>query len=522
MRRTVLLAFLFFIGGTSSAWGQAGLERISRASPFTATCGGPAAGGTLYLNAEVEPWVSANPEDGENLVAVWQQDRWSNGGAQGNLTGVSFDRGRSWRLPTPPPFSRCAGGTAANGGDYDRASDPWVSFGGDGSAHQIALAISADQAISAILVSSSRDGGRTWGPITTLQRDTSAALFNDKESITADPRNGRFVYAVWDRLQVQNPANPASRFSGDTLFARSTDGGRTWEPTRTILDFPDNSNIQTLGNQIVVLGDGTLVNTFDLIDRGLPLVAVQRSTDRGVTWSAPIIVDVLFSSALQGQGVIDPFDGHPVRTGDLLPEAAADPRRRSDDVHIVWQDIRFTLAAPLPYFNDQIVIASSRDGGLTWSDPHRVSSNKLTQAFTGSVDVDEDGNVGVTYYDFTADDPGGGPLATDYWFASSDDRGTTFSSRRRLTERSFDMRTAPDARGFFVGDYEGLTSADGRFLPVFVSANSGNLANRTDVFTASVRAAAGTKSSRVARVSSRRLVRLVKAAGAIQGAVRSR
>ena len=529
MRRLLSFALplLLAMGGTTSALADS-LERISRASPFAANCGGPAAGGTLFTNAEVEPWVSANPDAGRNLVAVWQQDRWSNGGAQGNLTGVSFDRGGSWQRPTPPPFSRCAGGNAANGGDYDRASDPWVSFGGDGSAHQIALAVSADQTISAILVSSSRDGGRTWGRITTLQRDTSAALFNDKESITADPRNGRFVYAVWDRLQIQNPANPLSPFSGDTLFARSIDGGRTWEPTRTILDFPDNSNIQTLGNQIVVLSDGTLVNTFDLIDRGLPLVAVQRSTDHGATWSAPIIVDVLFSSAVQGQGVVDPFDLHPVRTGDLLPEAAADPRRRSDDVHIVWQDIRFTLAAPLPIFNDQIVIASSRDGGLTWTDPKRISSNKLTQAFTASVDVDEHGNVGVTYYDFTADDPSGGPLATDYWFTSSRDAGATFSPRRRLTERSFDMRTAPDARGFFVGDYEGLTSAGGQFLPVFVTANSGNLANRTDVFSTAVRATAGAKSSRAraakrpGRASSTRLVRLVKSAGAIRGAVRSR
>jgi hypothetical protein len=212
-----------------------------------------------------------------------------------------------------------------------------------------------------------------------------------------------------------------------------------------------------------------------------------------------------------------------VRTGDLLPEAAADPRRRSDDVHIVWQDIRFTLAAPLPIFNDQIVIASSRDGGLTWSDPKRISSNKLTQAFTASVDVDEHGNVGVTYYDFTADDPSGGPLSTDYWFTSSRDAGATFSPRRRLTDRSFDMRTAPDARGFFVGDYEGLTSAGGQFLPVFVTANSGNLANRTDVFSTAVRATAGAKSTRVARVSAtRRLARLVKAAGAIQGPVRIR
>jgi hypothetical protein len=528
MRRTFVLALLLVLAGSGSASAQS-LERISRASPFNATCGGPAAGGTVYINAEVEPWVSANPRNGRNLVAVWQQDRWSNGGAQGQLTGVSFDRGRSWRLPTPPPFSRCAGGNAANGGDYDRATDPWVSFGGDGTAHQISLGISADQSISAILVSSSRDGGRTWGRITTLQRDTTAALFNDKESITADPRDGRFVYAVWDRLQIQNPADPASPFSGDTLFARSIDGGRTWEPTRTILDFPDNSRIQTLGNQIVVLSDGTVLNVFDLIFQGVPLAAVQRSEDHGETWSQPIIVDVMFSSATQGQGVVDPFDLHPVRTEDLIPEAAADPRRRSDDVHIVWQDIRFTLAAPLPIFNDQVVIASSRDGGLTWSDPHRVSENKLTQAFTPSVEVDEDGIVGVTYYDFTADDPSGGPLATDYWFTSSRDGGVTFSPRRRLTERSFDMRTAPDARGFFVGDYEGLTSADGRFLPVFVTANSGNLANPTDVFSTSVRASGRSgkatrarAAKRLGRVTSTRLARMVKSVGAIQGVVRSR
>ena len=525
MRRLLALAvpLLLVLGGTSSASAQS-LERISRASPFSATCGGQPEGGTLYLNAEVEPWVSANPRDDHNLIAVWQQDRWSNGAAQGLLTGVSFDRGRSWQRPTPPPFSRCAGGTNANGGNYDRSTDPWVSFGGDGTAHQIALGISADQTISAVLVSSSRDGGRTWGRITTLQRDTTSALFNDKESITADPRDGRFVYAVWDRLQIQDPANPRSPFSGDTLFARSTDGGRTWEPTRTILDSPDNSRIQTLGNQIVVLRDGTLVNVFDLIDRGLPLVAVQRSTDRGVTWSAPIIVDVMFSSATQGQGVIDPSDGHAVRTGDLLPEAAADPRRRSDTIHIVWQDIRFTLAAPLPYFNDQVVIATSHDGGLTWSDARRVSSNKLTQAFTPSVEVDEDGNVGVTYYDFTADDPAGGTLATDYWFTSSRDGGATFSARRRLTGRSFDMRTAPDARGFFVGDYEGLTSADGRFLPVFVTANDGNTANRTDVFSASVRPSSkwGISSRVLAHASTNRLARLVRAAGAIQGPVRIR
>ena len=43
------------------------------------------------------------------------------------------------------------------------------------------------------------------------------------------------------------------------------------------------------------------------------------------------------------------------------------------------------------------------------------------------------------------------------------------------------MRTAPDARGFFVGDYEGLSST---LVPFFAQANSGNTANRTDIFAA--------------------------------------
>jgi hypothetical protein len=43
------------------------------------------------------------------------------------------------------------------------------------------------------------------------------------------------------------------------------------------------------------------------------------------------------------------------------------------------------------------------------------------------------------------------------------------------------METAPVARGFFVGDYEGLTSTGNTFLALFVQ-TTGDLADRTDVF----------------------------------------
>src|SRR6266540_3665760 len=85
--------------------------------------------------------------------------------------------------------NRIAGGTPG----------PWVTFAPNGDVYQISLSASSDLLTSAILVSKSTDSGDTWSEPTTLIRETSSFHFNDKESITADPTDSNFVYAVWDR-----------------------------------------------------------------------------------------------------------------------------------------------------------------------------------------------------------------------------------------------------------------------------------------------------------------------------------
>ncbi|MBC7441589.1 MAG: exo-alpha-sialidase, partial [Ramlibacter sp.] len=156
----------------------------------------------------------------------------------------------------------------ANGGDYERSTDPWVSVSPDGSAY--AFSLSFNQTLSgenALLVSKSTDGGATWGPNAVLKRDTDLNVFNDKNSITADPTSSRYVYAVWDRLEF--PVERASRVAGEhsvgyhgpTWFSRTTDGGATWEAARKIFD-PGTIN-QTIGSEIVVTGTGNLMNGFD-------------------------------------------------------------------------------------------------------------------------------------------------------------------------------------------------------------------------------------------------------------------
>jgi hypothetical protein len=444
---------------------------VSGPTPFAPNCNGAPQPGTLYPNSEVEPWVSANPRSPANMVAVWQQDRWSNGGAQGNLTGVTFDAGRSWDVVESPPFSRCAGGNAQNGGDYERATDPWVSFSPNGTAYQMALSIDVStgdpnllNVRDAMLVSTSKDGGRTWSKITTLIADDSPLRLNDKNSLTADPTNSRFAYAVWDRLEL---TEDLQNFRGPTLFTRTTDGGQTWERPRVIFD--PGLNNQTIANQIAVLPGGRLVNLFNWIIQGQLNVGVMFSDDKGRTWTEPKLVN-----ALGTIGITDPFDGAPVRTGDLVPDIAVDPRKGTRTIYLVWQDARFAGG-----LRDQIALVRSDDGGRTWTTPRRVSANLDTQAFIASVEVNDRGHVGVSYYDFTRDSPIAQPLLTDHWLTVSTDKGAHFSTRERQTASSFDMRLAPlTGTGFFVGDYVGLDGVGRRFHPVFgVTRTSANPAD---------------------------------------------
>jgi hypothetical protein len=493
----------------------------SGASPFAAGCGGPGEGfhtasevpGVNALGTEVEPWIEVNPQNPLDVVGFFQQDRWSDGGAHGLVASVSHDGGTTWS-ETWPALSNCAGGTAANGGGYERSSDPWISWSpspsnGKGTLHAISISFDRSTAHNAVLTSRSRDGGNTWSRPAILREDNSnsgplANLFNDKESITADPVDTNNVYAVWDRIESpnNNPLTPpeayahALAFRGPTWFARSTNNGASWEPARKIFE-PQPSRVQTIGNQIVVLPDGTLVDGFDYItgSNGQDIhrgdnAAVIFSSDEGTTWSStPTII-----ANMGDVGVRDPEpvnclgDNTPatpcllVRTGDILPDFAVDYSSGPTKgyMYAVWQTHRTAtvqqLGSTLPV-DDTILLSRSTDGGHHWSMPVKVNHTAAgKQAFTASVHVSSNGDVAVTYYDFRNDATGDAALSTDYWVvhchpATNCTQAANWGDENRLTPMSFDMRTAPYAIGYFTGDYEGIDNFETTFTPFFVQAN---------------------------------------------------
>ena len=437
--------------------------RVSAASPFVGGCDGVLSSGTVYGGAEVEPSFAIDPRNASNIVAAWQQDRWTNGGSRGIVAGMSRDGGRTWTQQAMP-FSRCGGGTAANNGDFARATDPWLSAAPDGTLHQIALAYSSSPAVSTVVATRSTDGGATWGATHTLIRDTGT-VFNDKCAITADPVTPHYVYSIWDRTIGVN--------RGPAVFARSTDEGMSWEPARAIYD-PGVSR-QTIGNIIVVLPSGSLVNMFvelNLTTSGSVtggFVEVIRSADRGATWSAPVQV-----SQLLAVGTADPRTGAFIRDGSIVPSIAVAP---DGTLYVAWQDARFSNGA-----RDGIALSRSSDGGATWAAPSQVNGAPDVPAFTPTVHVRADGAVGVTYFDLRPDSPPS-TLMTGVWLARSTD-GSTWTENQ--VGDAFDMFRAPtsgDANTFFVGDYHGLSSANGAFVPLFVRTTN-DLTDRTDVFIA--------------------------------------
>jgi hypothetical protein len=464
MRWFSLLAVVVTVtlaGGTAGAVSWA--MRVSGPSPFPPGCATNPGPGTLYRNAEVQPHLSVDPRNPRHLVGAYQVDRWSTVAAQGVVSVTSFDGGWSWKQAVPR-LSECSGNTG-----FKRATDAWTTIAPDGTAYLVTLSMTGGSfepgSANGVMVSRSDNGGTSWADPVVLARAGDSS-FNDLPSGTADPSDSRYVYVVWTGLTLLSDTD----FVGPTFLRRSSDGGRTWEPARAIYD--PGLNSETTANKIVILPDGTLVNIFARYRQSGAVVdlAAIRSTDKGITWSAPDVI-----SSQQWAGTKDPETGTPVRDGAQLPQAAADGQ---GTLYVSWQDSRFTNGV-----RDNIVISRSTDAGHTWITPAPVNADLTVPAFSSALAAQRDGTVGVSYYDFRGNTPDPATLPTDYWLVTSHDNGVTWTERH--IAGPFDLATAPKVDrpvpSFYLGDYHSLVAVNRSFAALFPM-TTGDPQNPTDIF----------------------------------------
>jgi hypothetical protein len=397
----------------------------------------------LQNDTMVEPDVAVSPVDPRIAVAVAQDGRFSNGDAADISYSWTHDAGAHWHQAPMPGLTRTVGGT------YDRATDPVVAFGPDGSVYVSDLLYASD-CRNAIAVSRSTDGGRTFAPPVYAQRVRDCS--DDKDWIVADtgaasPHRGR-IYVFWARYSSDSAA-----YSPQEL-RWSDDQGRTWSATHLVT----GRKRYVANSQPIIRPDGSLVDTYvdytnEVNYNGGPRIPVEpiyarTSTDGGATWGPQYLV-------ANGEiaGTPDIRSGGDNATVDAV----------TGTMYVVWTGIGPGNTIP--------VEITSSDDGVNWSAPVRVTRGDVPGVERINADVAaRGGKVYVSYGTRTHADQNGGYVRQQLSYSGNGAR--SFGRPLSIGRRSVLRYGAHSGDGsYFPGDYIGSAIAPGHLYVVWPRAS---------------------------------------------------
>lgn len=484
---------------------------------------------TIYHGSSVEPTIAVNPRNAKKMVAVWQQDRLSNGGALLAGAAYSWDGGHHWHKSCIP-FQVCQGGIS------QRSGDEWLSYSADGSkVYLCASVLNATKEPNTenqwgVVVTVSEDDGATWSEprylfssMNYISEPSKQFANSDKNSITADPNNPDNAIAVWANF------NPSASVHGVAQSSYTNNGGKTWSAVQQVYDpFPDlvqqglsngiqNDN-QASNNVVVILPkkskkpnvngdwldfavrvyakpgatDSQYTNDAFPFQYTLADIVLMRSKDQGKKWSphSKIVVPSFVNNYLYTGGYT--YDSHNNITGGVgtlmrndqtVPSYNVNPR--NGFLYVVYQTSAFRSDQL-----QQIGLVTSRDGGHSWSTPVQVnltpSSAVNPQAFAPFVAITKNGRAGVLYFDFRNDDRSDvNHTKMDAWLAiyqevknpngGSTHIGLDFVEEIRLSEKSYIAQNGP-MTGLGVmteGDYQFLQAVKDKFYAIYVKSLHG-------------------------------------------------
>jgi len=221
--------------------------------------------------------------------------------------------------------------------------------------------------------------------------NTSARFPTNKQnepSIAINPVDPRFLIAGANDEQRQPPCGPGpvrgttlpsdcSFFPGvgtDGVYT-SSDGGVSWT-NRGLLDDQaswQGKGVISDGDPVIAYGPKPAAGGFGYANgvrayysslatipsgKGFEYIIVSYSDDNGATWSAPVIASSKTSSA--------DFNDKNWIGVDTNPSSPT-----FGQVYVSWTEFRSATATG--YGNEPVMVATSKDGGLTFSSPNQLS-----------------------------------------------------------------------------------------------------------------------------------------------------
>jgi hypothetical protein len=242
----------------------------------------------------------------------------------------------------------------------------------------------------------------------------------------------------------------------------STDGGVTWSaPVALQVAAPELSGN---GAFPIVRPDGTLLVAFSVygsLDPAHDSIQVARSRDGGATFTTAASAAQLFSENI------------PAVRAPAFASADVDA---AGTVYLVWADCRFSAQCR----TGSIVLATSSDG-IAWSTPRRVpfaAAGDARDWFVPAVAVDPAtaggrARVAITAYSVTQ--PRGCPSCqvVDAYLVRSVDGGRSWLPPARLNAESVPLEwVAETGLGRMLGDYISTSFVGGRPVPVLSLADA--------------------------------------------------
>ncbi|HYL08366.1 MAG TPA: hypothetical protein VEU76_07435 [Candidatus Udaeobacter sp.] len=351
----------------------------------------------------------------------------------------SSDGGKTWGgVDLPLPAP-----ITTNGQDF--GSDPGVAWDHLGNVYYSYIVVFFNKTFHAVqgsemAVARSSDGGQTWAS-TYFNANVGNGKFNDKPMITVGPDNT--VYVAWDNASQKNGKSSANDV---ILVSRSTDQGVTFSA-------PAEASPSTGGPAAVIGADpfvspkGTLYVAWQ--DSISPAIRVSASTDRGKTFGPPSQI----APTLATFQVLPPAQA--LRGALIYPACGADSRGR---LYCSWSDA--TPASGMRIF------FSTSDDGSTWSTPQPVSDiGTVSDQFNQWLAVDPTtGNVVVSWNDSRHDAT---RRSTEYFMAESTNRGASFASAQQVASQPTDETCCGANLGNQYGDYEGVSAFHGVVRPIW-------------------------------------------------------
>jgi hypothetical protein len=404
-----------------------------------------------HYGVHVEPSVAANPAHPRQLLVACQASPTVN--PELIATYFSFDAGASWQngaLPQPPA------------GQAPASDDVTVAFDSHGRGYLCASRAGNTPGGRALYVWRTDDGGRSFSAPVTLV----AGQYFDHPGIAVgigQAPSEHNVYVVW-AAAGNSPSAPTSALS----FTRSTDGGQSFEPPRTILPGSTNPSETSAGPELAAGPDGLVCAACDwatMPDSSgdmIGQVVAVCSTDAGRSFAAPVHLGSE-SSWIQLPGDVK---------ANGSPAVAISPR--GDALYVA-----FTKHQPGAVHSD-IVVTASRDRGRTWSKAVTATPADGVTYFQPNLAVDDAGRVAISAFAL-ADG-----RVNQVLLVSQPQGELRFRPPMQVTTSAFDPHS-PTASGqkhgaWWIGDYQGITASAGAFHLVWNDTRTGKL----DLFAATV------------------------------------